>query len=161
MVIERARQSDLDQIVQVQATAMVASSYYEQSNDVESEYERLHPRVHGYYSGTYQPSYALDERAIFVARENNKVVGFAAGHRSTRMECEAELQWMFVLPELQRQGIGGQLFTALRDWFIQNQWTKVIVDADPENPFRRFYVNHGAIALDEYWLYWPDIHLSE
>ncbi len=48
--------------------------------------------------------------------------------------CLAELQWTFVLPERQRQGIGTQLLSLLQAWFRSHQATRVIVDAAPNNP---------------------------
>ena len=77
--------------------------------------------------------------------------------RSTRRGCAAELQWMFVLPNWQRKGIGAALLRRLAKWFTEQESTKVIVEAPPENPYRTFYLKHGAIPLDEYWLYWQHI----
>ena len=85
---------------------------------------------------------------MFVALDQSQIIGFIAGHRSTRMGC---------LAELQRQGIGAQLLSLLQAWFRSHQATRVIVDAAPNSPYRAFYIKHGAIPLDRYWLYWPDI----
>ncbi len=157
MQIRDAVDSDLDAIARVQARTMVASDYYGNAVDEESEYRRIHPRVVGYLAGTHNPSYSLSERAVFVAAHDEQIIGLAAGHRSTRMGCTGELQWMFVLPRWQRQGIGAGLLRPLRQWFKVHKSTKVIVDAPPENPYRAFYLKHGAIPLDEYWLYWENI----
>ena len=92
-----------------------------------------------------------------VAVHDEQIAGFIAGHRSTRMGCNAELQWMFVLPQWQRQGVGARLLQPLREWLIANHSTKVIIDAPPDNPCRAFYLKHGAIPFDEYWLYWENI----
>ena len=136
---------------------MVASDFYTDSSDEESEYRRLHPRVAGYFDGTYGPRSALAERAMFVAECDGTIVGFIAGHRSTRMGCNAELQWLFVLPDRQRQRIATQLLSRLREWFVEQRCTRVIVDVSPENPARAFYLKRGAIPLDKYWLHWPDV----
>ncbi len=157
MQIRDAIDSDLDAIARVQARTMVASDYYGNAIDEESEYQRIHPRVVGYFAGTYNPSYSLAERTVLVAGHDEQIIGFAAGHRSTRMGCTGELQWMFVLPRWQRRGVGVGLLQPLRQWFKVHRSTKVIVDAPPENPYRDFYLKHGAIPLDEYWLYWENI----
>jgi len=157
MMIRPATAFDLDAIARVQARTMVAAAHYKDSLEDESEYRRLLPRVSGYFAGTYGPRYALAERVMFVAEPDEGIVGFIAGHRSTRRGCSAELEWMFVLPEWQRQGIGERLLQPLREWFIAQNSTRVIVDAPPENPCRAFYLKHGAIPLDGYWLYWMDI----
>ena len=157
MQIRNAVDSNLAAIARVQARTMVASDFYQTALDEEAEYQRLCPRINGYFAGTYNPSYALAERTVLVAVQEEQIVGFVAGHLSTRMGCTAELQWMFVLPRWQRQGIGARLLWPLRQWFQGHGSTKVIVDASPENPYRSFYLKHGAIPLDGYWLYWEDI----
>ena len=157
MRIQNAVHSDLDAIARVQARTMVASEYYHDCLDEESEYQRLHPRVVGYFAGTHNPSYSLPGRMVLVAEHEGEIIGFVAAHRSTRMGCSAELQWIFVLPQWQRKGIGVILLRELREWFRVHGSTKVIVDAPPRNPYRAFYLKHGAVPLDEYWLYWKDI----
>ena len=92
-----------------------------------------------------------------VAVHEGLIIGFIAGHRSTRLGCNAELEWMFVLPQWQRRGVGGKLLQSLRGWYVAEKITKVIVDAPPTNPFRAFYLKHGAIPFDSYWLYWENI----
>jgi GNAT superfamily N-acetyltransferase len=151
MQIRYATEKGLDAVARVRARIMVASDYYEGAVDVESEYRRVHPRAAGYFEGTYHPRCSLAERTVIVAEHNDQIVGFIAGHRSTRMGCTGELRWMFVLPNWQRKGIGADLLRPLAKWFTEQESTKVIVDAPPENPFRDFYLKHGAIPLDEYW----------
>lgn len=155
--IRTAVETDLEEMARIQACTLVASAYYDHSLDEAVEYERLHPRVSGYFAGTYHPGYALEDRAMFVAIDQKRIVGFIAGHCSTRMGCTAELQWMFVLPQWQRKGIGAGLLEPLRQWFKVQSSTRVIIDAPPENPYRAFYLKHGAFPLDEYWLYWENI----
>jgi hypothetical protein len=138
--IRAARATDLDPIARVRAAAVVAAAYYEEAVDEEDERRRFLPRVRGYLDGTYHPRFARAERTVIVA-ERGEVIGFAAGHASTRLGCTGELQWLFTHPE----------------WFARAQATRVIVDAPPANPYRAFYVRHGAVPLDEHWLHWPDI----
>ena len=157
MHIRPARETDLDAVACVHAQTRVASSFYEDAVDVEAEYQRLRPRLAGYVAGTYHPSWSLSERLIIVAEQDDQIVGFIAGHRSRRMGCTGELQWMFVLPHWQRRGIGAALLRPLATWFIEQGSRTVIIDAPPENPYRAFYLKHGAVALDAYWLYWKDI----
>ena len=157
MHIRPASKSDLEAITLVQARTMVAAAHYQESVDEELEYRCLHPRLSGYFAGIHSPQHALPERSVFVAEHDGQIIGFIAGHRSTRRGCNAELQWMFVLPKWQRQGVGGCLLQALKQWFIEQQATRVIIDAPPANPCRAFYLRHGAIALDDHWLYWKDI----
>ena len=134
MKTRAAVHSDLEAIARLQAVTRVTTPYYGRSTHQDLEYERLYPRVAGYLSGTYHPSFALDDRSMFVALDQSQIIGFSAGHRSTRMGCLAELQWTFVLPERQRQGIGAPLLSLLQAWFRSHQATRVIVDAAPNNP---------------------------
>jgi GNAT superfamily N-acetyltransferase len=157
MQVRPAAEADLPAIARVQARTMVAADHYPDSVDEESEYRRLVPRVSGYFRGSYDPQCALAERVLFVAECEGEIVGFIAGHRSTRRGCNAELEWLFVLPHWQRQGVGGRLLQPLREWFTARNSTRVIVDAPPANPSRAFYLKHGAIPLDGPWLYWKDI----
>jgi GNAT superfamily N-acetyltransferase len=157
MEVRPAGEVDLEAITRVQALTMVASAHYKDCVDEESVYQYMYPRVSGYFAGTYGPRFALAERSIFVAEHQGQITGFIAGHRSTRMGCNAELQWLFVLPRWQRRGVGARLLAPLRAWFVLHHSTRVIVDAPPTNPCRAFYLKQGAIPLDGYWLYWTDI----
>ena len=157
MQIRPVRETDLDAVARVHAQTRVASSYYHDAVDVNAEVQRLHPRLVGYVAGTYHPSWSLPQRSVIVAEQDNQILGFIAGHRSRRMGCNGELQWMFVLPSWQRKGIGAALLRPLATWFTEQGSRKVIVDAPPENPYRSFYLKHGALPLDAYWLYWEDI----
>lgn len=157
--IRPALRADLESIARVQARAMVAAPYYDAAVDEESEFRRLRPRISGYFDGSYHPSFAQADRTLLAA-DCQRVVGFSAGHLSTRLGCTAELQWLFVLPQWQRQGIATALLHSLAEWFVRLHSTRVIVDAPPDHPSRAFYVRHGAIPLDAYWLHWPDIARS-
>ena len=52
---------------------------------------------------------------------------------------------------------GLRLLEPMADWLTQAGAVRVIVDAPPENPYRAFYLKHGAVPLDEYWLHWLDV----
>jgi GNAT superfamily N-acetyltransferase len=155
--VRNAVDADLEAVARVYARTVVASSYYDEAEDEDAECHPFHARLVGYVARTHHPRHALQARTLIVAERNRQIVGFTAGHRSTRLGCSAELEWMFVLPEDQRRGVGGALLQHLTRWFVEQQSTKVIVDAPPANPCRAFYVKHGAIPLDQYWLYWPHI----
>ncbi|MFG0256663.1 MAG: GNAT family N-acetyltransferase [Phycisphaerales bacterium JB043] len=157
VLIRSATPDDALAIARVRAEAVVHEAFYSGAIDVNHEIEYFLPRASGYIKGEYHPSHALQERAVYVAYHQTNIIGFIAGHRTTRMECTGELQWLFVLPEWQRRGIAAQLLAHLSDWFASMQATRVIVDSPPGNPTRAFYIKHGAQALDEHWLHWPNI----
>jgi hypothetical protein len=54
-------------------------------------------RVTGYLELTHYPQQALDPRIIYVAVDGKKVIGFVAGHLTTRHNCNGELQWINVI----------------------------------------------------------------
>lgn len=115
-------------------------------------------RIRGYVSGTVNPGHALAPRVIYVAVDDARIVGFIAGHLSTRFGCDGELEWLNVAPDKRRGGIAGGLFRVLATWFADHHARRICVDADPENPGgRAFYRKHGAQDLNPHWLVWPDI----
>ncbi|HET7228804.1 MAG TPA: GNAT family N-acetyltransferase [Longimicrobium sp.] len=114
-----------------------------------------------YLAGEHHPQHALAPRVIFVAEQGAGIVGYIAGHRTTRFDCDGELQWLFVLPEQRGSGAADRLLRALAEWFIAQDARRVCVNVEPENArARRFYHRHGAETLHPYWLVWPDISVA-
>jgi GNAT superfamily N-acetyltransferase len=103
------------------------------------------------------PQKALEPRILFGALADGRMVGYIAGHFSTRHGCEGELQSIYVLPKYQRRRIGGELLKRLAGWFAARGQRSICVGVEPTNPYRRFYEKHGARYLDEHWLVWDDI----
>jgi GNAT superfamily N-acetyltransferase len=112
-------------------------------------------RIQGYMTGELGPREALPERTVVVAARAGAIVGFAAAHRTTRLGCSGELEWLNVEPRCRRQGIATRLLVEVAEWFVRHRSTRVCVD--PDDAARAFYLRHGAEALDEHWLVWPDI----
>ncbi len=156
-MIRAAIEGDIDGMAKVQAAAMAASEDYPDCIDPETVFRQVHPRICGYFAGTLHPKHSVAERGLFVADQEGSIVGFVAGHLSTRMGFEGELQWAFVHPEWQRQGLGSALVQSLASWFVEHDCTRVIVDAPPRMASRAFYMQLGAEPLDDYWLSWRDV----
>jgi GNAT superfamily N-acetyltransferase len=117
-------------------------------------------RIGRYLKGEHSPQHALPPRAAFVAVEDEKVVGFVAGHRTRRYKCAGELQWIDVVEERQRQGIAGKLMETMAAWFVGQNALRVCVDVDPANAVARaLYTKHGAEQLNRHWMVWPDVHV--
>jgi hypothetical protein len=55
-------------------------------------------RITGYLDGTHNPQKALPQRVIYVAIQEESVVGFIAGHLTERFHCDGELEWINVVP---------------------------------------------------------------
>lgn len=111
-----------------------------------------------YLAGEHHPRHALAPRVAFVAEAGRDVVGFAAGHRTTRFGCDGEVQWLLVADSWRGRRVGAALLAALAEWFQELHVARVCVNVAPENaPARRLYARLGAEDLSEYWMVWPQI----
>ncbi len=115
-------------------------------------------RINGYLQGTHNPQQSLPERECWVAVRQGHVVGFVAGHRSRRFECEGELEWINVAPEFRGQGVGKQLMNVMLSWFRQRNMNRICVNVTSENNVaRRLYAKCGAVPLKTGWMEWRDL----
>jgi GNAT superfamily N-acetyltransferase len=114
-------------------------------------------RIGAYLRGEQSPQKALPARAVFVALDGTELVGFVAGHRTRRLGCDGELQWINVAAERRGQGIANSLLARISAWFVdQNAW-RICVNVEPGNSAaRRFYGRCGARVLNDYWMIWED-----
>ncbi len=86
------------------------------------------------------------------------MVGFIAGHLTSRYGCDGELQWMDVIPEFRRRSVASELLRRLAKWFAEQGASRICVDVDPANKIARsFYTKHRAEHLNPHWLVWSDI----
>jgi len=117
------------------------------------------PRIVDYLKGQHHPQQALPSRAGFVAIENGSVVGYIAGHLTTRHGCAGELQYLFVASSHRRRGIGTELNRHLARWFYFNNASDVCVAlaADSPKEARPFMEFLGATPLKANWYHWEDI----
>jgi len=115
-------------------------------------------RMRLYLRGEHHPQHARQARTAFVAEAGGQVVGFIAGHLTTRFGCDGELQWLLVAPAARGGPAAARLWDHLRDWFIQQKARRICVNVTPENVrARRFYARMGAEELSLYWMVWPDV----
>src|SRR5262245_26007633 len=112
-------------------------------------------RIGGYMRGEKGPADALPARTVIVAAAGERLVGFIAGHLTTRLGCDGELEWLNVIPERRGEGIAARLLSALARWFAAHGVKRVGVD--PDEPARAFYRRHGAGELNAHWMVWADI----
>jgi ribosomal protein S18 acetylase RimI-like enzyme len=124
--------------------------------------QALEETMLGYLLGSYSPSFAQATRAVFVARLDNDFAGYCAGHRTTRYECDGELQSMNVAERYRGKGVADALIATLFGWFTAESIHRVCVNLAPENAAaQKFYRRHGAAELNPFWLVWPDIRLTQ
>lgn len=118
-------------------------------------------RIGGYVGGTYSPQQALPARTCWVAVQTDQVVGFVAGHRTRRFECDGELQWINIAEDLRGEGIADRLMVAMLAWFHQHNMNRICVNVTAENTAaRRLYARHGAVPLRAGWMEWRDLRQS-
>ncbi len=114
-------------------------------------------RIGGYFRVEHSPQLGLPDRAGFVAINGETLVGFVAGHLTTRFGCDGELQWINVLAEHRGKGIADALMHTVLDWFRQQNAFRVCVNVEPDNAAARaLYARHGAVPLSQYWMIWED-----
>lgn len=117
-------------------------------------------RILGYINCELNPQQALVPRMIYVSSEDKWIVGFIAGHLTTRFACNGELQWINVIPEYQEKGIATDLLKLLTKWFIENEATCICVNVEPDNKSaQNFYERHHAEYLNKHWMLWKDIRI--
>jgi GNAT superfamily N-acetyltransferase len=115
-------------------------------------------RMAGYLEGRHHPRHGLAPRAAFVALSDERIVGYVAGHLTTRYDCDGEVQYLYVAPPHRRSGIASELLRHLACWFIEQDARKVCVDVNLDSPAAQpFYARHGAVALNKHWMVWEDV----
>ncbi|HEX3142388.1 MAG TPA: GNAT family N-acetyltransferase [Pyrinomonadaceae bacterium] len=116
-------------------------------------------RMAAYFEGRHHPQDALASRVGYVASIDQVIVGYIAGHRTTRHGCAGEVQYLFVSPEFRRRGIATGLLRLLAEWFQSEGVREVCValanDSPPEA--KPFYESVGATPLKKHWYSWKDI----
>lgn len=116
------------------------------------------PVVRRYLRGEHHPQEALAARLGVLADVDGTLVGYAAGHLTTRLGCAGEVQWLLVAPESRGGQVASALLGHLARWLVAAGARRVCVNVEPANErARRFYRRHGATDLSEYWMVWPDI----
>jgi GNAT superfamily N-acetyltransferase len=115
-------------------------------------------RISGYMDRELHPRQALMPRVVYVALEDDSLVGFIAGHLTRRYACDGELEWINVIRERRGSGVASELLRLLAAWFVEQKASRICVD--PGNAIaRRFYTRHGADNLNKHWMVWNDINV--
>lgn len=116
-------------------------------------------RIESYLLGLHDPAHALAPRAAFVALDDDgTMIGFVAGHLTTRYGCDGELQWIDTISNRRKTGVGTALVHEMAAWFVAQNASRVCIDVDPQNHIaRNFYKKLGATELNQHWLVWESI----
>ena len=118
-------------------------------------------RMPAYFRCEHDPHQALMPRVGFLAESGGRVVGYIAGHLTTRHGADGELQYLYVLSHVRRRGIGTRLIRALADWFCGQGARTVCVGVDADSPAAiPFYRALGARPLSDekpLWYVWRNV----
>ncbi|MGH7650664.1 MAG: GNAT family N-acetyltransferase [Gemmatimonadaceae bacterium] len=117
-------------------------------------------RMSAYLEGRHHPQHALAPRTAFVALAGDDVVGYIAGHATTRYGCNGEIQYLYVSPSYRRRGVARDLLRSVARWFHTQGIRRVCVNADIDSAGAvPFYAAEGARPLNKHWYIWGDIGL--
>ena len=118
-------------------------------------------RMAAYFDGLHHPRHALVPRRGYLVAVDQRIVGYIAGHLTTRHDCAGEVQYLFVDPAFRRRGLATQLLRLMVFWFLEHGARRVCVCLDADSPSARpFYESTGAAELSErrrLWYVWQDI----
>lgn len=107
-------------------------------------------RIDRYLRGEHSPQKALELRSAFVAIDEGKIVGFVAGHRTRRFDCDGEVQWIDVDQQQRGRGVGYKLMAQIGAWFVSQNAKRICVNVDTNNlAARKLYEKCGARRLND------------
>ena len=89
-----------------------------------------------------------------LAETGSELIGFAAYHHTIRWGCDAELQSIYVRLPWQRRGAGSMLLRDVMRRLRAEGSRSLCVGFSTENPYKRFYFKHGAVAINAHWAFW-------
>ncbi|MFC5602287.1 GNAT family N-acetyltransferase [Sporosarcina koreensis] len=94
----------------------------------------------------------IGSNALYVAEdESGSIVGFATGgkERSSNYEADGELYAIYLLQEVQGQGIGKKLTQLIAQNLKKQGFTSMLVWVLEQNPSKKFYESLGGLPIDE------------
>jgi ankyrin repeat protein/GNAT superfamily N-acetyltransferase len=97
---------------------------------------------------------SLGDGFVILAKRGGQLIGFAAYHHTRRLECDAELQAIYVLSGHQARGTGTKLLSEILRRLAADGSRSLCVGYAPGNPYKRFYAKHGAVEINPHWAVW-------
>jgi GNAT superfamily N-acetyltransferase len=103
------------------------------------------------------PATSRAERVVLKALVDGELVGYLAGHLTTRFGKDAEIENFYVLRSRQRQGIGSALLRRFTAWLAEQGARSLCVGIFRDNPYQAFYLKYGGAHLNAHWVVWADV----
>lgn len=100
---------------------------------------------------------ALGDSFSILAESEVQLVGLAAYHHTRRWDCDAELESMYVSPDWQARGIGTEFLRIILQRLQADGSRSLCVGYNPKNPYKRFYLKHGAVEINRHWAVWRSL----
>ena len=155
MTIAVATDSDIIDLTNVEINSK-EESLAGITEDHEVDYPLRVSRWVAYFQGL-SPQTSKPERLVLKAVVQNKLVGYIAGHLTSRYGMDAEIQSFYILRPYQRQGLGKNLLRSFAQWLVTKKAKSLCVGISPANKYKAFYFKNGGQYLNEHWIYWTDL----
>jgi GNAT superfamily N-acetyltransferase len=155
-IIREASPTDAEAIVAVLIASKEASF-----PDLVDEHDRNGPfwtnRWRSYLAEGSRAQMSRGDGFALVAEVGSRAVGFAAFHHTARHGTDAELESIYLLKEAQGSGLGSELLRRIAVRLRADGSRSMCVGYNPRNPYKRFYLKHGAIEINPHWAVWRDL----
>lgn len=158
MTITVADITDAPELTQVELDSRT-SSPADLEESLESYVSNRLDRWAGYMTGESSPQHARPERVVFKACLRDEIVGFIAGHLTTRHERDAEIQACHVRAEYQHLGVDERLLLRFLTWARQREARSLCAEVAPDSRYRELFGRYQGRDLGRHWICWDDAGL--
>ena len=110
-----------------------------------------------YFDRTSRAETTRIQRAIYVAMVKLNIVGYIAGHLTSRPDPQGEIQSMNILKPQLGKGVEVNLLRKLARWFKNQGAASVCVNVIEHDPHKELYAQHGAKVVNDSLCRWEDI----
>jgi GNAT superfamily N-acetyltransferase len=151
-----ANERDIEELTQVEIESK-KQSIPECIEEYEIDYPSRYSRWQTYFN-RQSPQTSKPERLILKAiNDDGRIIGYLAGHLTTRYNLDAEIQSFYVLKQMQKQKVGTGLLIEFVKWLINMNAKSLCVGLHPKNKYKSFYLKYNGQYLNEHWIFWQDI----
>jgi GNAT superfamily N-acetyltransferase len=156
--IRRATADDTETVVRI-LIASKEASFPGTIDDHDRDSAFWACRWRGYIAAGSRAQQSRGDGWVFLAERDGVPVGYAAYHHTRRHGTDAELQNIYVLKDVQRQGVGTCLLGVVAHRLCADGSRTMCVGCDAASPYRRFYRKYGAVATapGSPWAIWHDL----